>query len=137
MSVGFETVLREVTMQVVLPDAEPHRLRVVMRYDAAGPFAVRLDFDLLPHGVSWVFARDLLMRGLSAPAGDGDVRVWPSHAERCLRIALMSPDGDAVLEAATSDVADFVGRSYLACPPGSESRHLDLDAELDAFLGPS
>ena len=52
-------------------------MRVVMRYDVGDPFAVRLDFDPPPHGVNWVFARDLLMRGLSTPVGDGDVRIWP------------------------------------------------------------
>ncbi|MEZ7006208.1 SsgA family sporulation/cell division regulator [Streptomyces sp. AD55] len=53
-------------------------LPVLLRYDpAVDPDTVRV---ALPHDSGpreWVLPRELLERGLRAPAGTGDVRVWP------------------------------------------------------------
>ncbi|MFD8554785.1 SsgA family sporulation/cell division regulator [Streptomyces fradiae] len=54
---------------------------VVLRYDPADPFAVRMAFPAPAtlEGVEaeWAFSRDLLAAGADAPAGVGDVRIRP------------------------------------------------------------
>ena len=54
-------------------------VQAVLAYNPVDPFAVTATFSSPPAGeVVWIFARDLLSRGLSGPAGEGDVHVWPS-----------------------------------------------------------
>ena len=78
---GWEpsTVTRELTVQLVAPGDGSISLPVVLHYDLADPYAVHATFRTgQGDGVSWVFARELLTLGVHRPAGDGDVRVWPS-----------------------------------------------------------
>ena len=48
-----------------------------LRYDPADPFAVTLTIFAPGWPVRWTMARDLLLGGCYAPAGEGDVRVEP------------------------------------------------------------
>lgn len=136
MKFGTATVSCGVTVQVVIPEEGPRTVPVVMRYDRADPFAVCLDFHAAGgHGVEWVFGRELLSCGLSMPSGEGDVRIWPvSGAEESVCIALLSPDGEALVKVAARSVSGFLGRSYAVCPPGSEADHLDVDGALRSLL---
>src|SRR3712207_9038343 len=50
---------------------------LVLGYEAADPFAVRITFgetgaDEAEQGVTWLVGRELLRAGLDRPAGDGD-----------------------------------------------------------------
>jgi hypothetical protein len=116
-------------------DAVP--LSVSLRYSAADPYAVSAVFNCDGMAVEWVFARDLLRDGLSAPIGDGDVRVWPSWGigRKLVMISLTSPDGQAVLEANVKDVRDFLKRTIAVVPEGGETAHLDVDAALARLFG--
>ena len=61
--------------------------------------------------VRWTFGRDLLIGGLYEPTGDGDVHVWPcldTDAHSVVMIELCSPDGEALVQARTSDITAFV-----------------------------
>jgi hypothetical protein len=110
---------------------------MVLRYDTADPFAIEAVFRPLGHDeVLWCFARELLMEGIDGPVGQGDVRVWPStgDAAEMLRIALISPDGEALLQVALREVFDFLSHTYALCPRGSEPGHLDLDRVLRELL---
>jgi hypothetical protein len=49
-----------------------------LRYDAADPYAVAVAFQLDGSELVWVFGRDLMLRGVAEPVGDGDVQVFPS-----------------------------------------------------------
>jgi hypothetical protein len=127
------TVTREVKVHVVLPAGGPDRVPVVLSYDASDPYAVSLQIHATPgEPVSWVFARELLDRGLARPAGNGDVRIWPSRpdAGEQVRVAMSSPDGQAQVAVSAASLADFLDESYRVCPPGRESENLDLDREL-------
>jgi hypothetical protein len=109
-------------------------------YDPADPFAVTITFVTVDGDVVWAFARDLLVRGLGGPAGQGDVHIWPRlDAEGCATviIELCSPDGELVVQAGTRDVYQFLGRSLAAVPAGTETDRIDLDQLIDQLLQPT
>ena len=131
------TVTREMSVQLVAPGDGSVTLPVVLHYDVADPFAVHATFRTgQAEGVSWVFARELLTLGVHRPAGDGDVRVWPSWSagHEVVFIGLTSPDGEALLQGPTRDIVDFLGRTYALCAQGQEEAHLDLDGAIEALL---
>jgi hypothetical protein len=68
--------------------------------------------------------------------GEGDVQVWPSHADGqpVVCLALSSPSGRALFEVALSELVEFLTKTYAAVPTGSESDFVDLDAELSGLL---
>jgi hypothetical protein len=125
-----------VQLRLVVADADAVPLPVSLRYSTTDPYAVRAVFSGDGMEVEWVFARELLRSGLTAPIGDGDVHVWPSWGtgRELLMISLTSPDGQAVLEAAAEDVRTFLDRTAAVVPDGQESTHLDLDAALARLL---
>jgi hypothetical protein len=131
------TVTRELTVQLVAPGDGSVALPVVLHYDVRDPFAVHATFRTgQGEGVSWVFARELLTLGVHRPAGDGDVRVWPSWnaGAEVVFIGLTSPDGEALLQASTKELVDFLARSYSLCPQGQERDHLDVDRAIEVLL---
>jgi hypothetical protein len=125
-----------VQLRLVVADADAVPLPVSLRYSTTDPYAVRAVFSGDGMEVEWVFARELLRSGLTAPIGDGDVHVWPSWGtgRELLMISLTSPDGQAVLEAAAEDVRTFLDRTAVVVPDGQESSHLDLDTALARLL---
>ena len=86
--------------------------------------------------VQWTFARQLLSDGVTVPAGEGDVQVWPSSAggSSVVCLSLSSPSGRALFEVPLADLVEFLGRTYQAVPTGAESDHVDVDAELALLL---
>jgi hypothetical protein len=108
-----------------------------LHYGADDPYAIHAVFRGGDTDVEWVFARDLLREGLTAPAGTGDVQVRPCSdtldGRPRVLLRLSSPDGNAELEADEADVRRFLRRADALVPPGRETRHLDLD-ELIARL---
>jgi Streptomyces sporulation and cell division protein, SsgA len=137
MSVVSSTVTRELSVQVVAPSEGPRRVVVVLRYDTLDPYAVHAVFRVgQGQQVTWVFARELMTHGLDQAAGDGDVRIWPGcHEGRdVVRIALRSPDGEALLQAPLDEVVEFLSASYGLCPRGREQHHLDIDRALGALF---
>jgi hypothetical protein len=131
------TVTREVTATVMAPADIPPQVRLALRYDVSDPYAVSVDFEPgSDGGVTWVLARQLLWEGLAARAGEGDVRIWPSHGARRVRILLASPDGEATVDVPAAELAEFLRESYRVCPDGGELAHVDLDSELRALLPP-
>ncbi|MER7115042.1 SsgA family sporulation/cell division regulator [Saccharomonospora azurea] len=103
-----------------------------LTYTSTAPFTVGLAFQVEPdEWVEWEFARDLLITGLHAPAGIGDVRIRPDLSpsdDDLLVIELESPDGYAAVEADRSEIQAFVDATLSRVPLGYESDRLDLDA---------
>jgi hypothetical protein len=134
------SVSSELTLRLVVPGAAALPVRADVHYDVQDPYAVQVAFHTGSAGngevVQWTFARSLLSDGVSAPAGEGDVQVWPSTgatgAVVCL--ALSSPSGRALFEVPLAELVEFLGRTYQAVPTGSESAHVDVDAELALLL---
>jgi hypothetical protein len=117
--------------------SRPVQLVATFGYDVTDPYAVWLTFHAPDGEIRWAISRDLLLQGLTAPAGEGDIRLWPSIDEdshAVLVIDFHSPDGRLVAQALTHDVGGFLTRTLAAVPLGSEPEHLDLDGLVGALL---
>lgn len=105
-------------------DEERSAVPVDLRYDPeAAPRSVCLSSPDLPvppgspdtAAHDWVFARELLERGLRGPAStsSGDVRVWPSGRVSTV-VELHSARGVAVVQFDASALTRFLRRTYAA-----------------------
>jgi hypothetical protein len=126
-----------VTLRLVMPRADVF-VDASLRYDRDDPYAVHLSF-VAPSGrdpIEWIFARSLAIDGLTEPAGDGDVRIWPTPEDLTgpVYVELCSPSGRALFALPRPVLAEFVDRSHGVVPPGDEADYIDLDAELDLLL---
>ena len=133
----MSSVSTGLTLRLVLGgDADVH-VPSTLVYDSRSPFAVTAVFHTSEGDVTWVFSRDLLEDGLTGPAGEGDVAVWPSrsHDRRVVCLSLASPSGSALLEADAADVVAFLDATFSVTPMGTEMSSIDLDAELAELLG--
>ncbi|MGI5455503.1 SsgA family sporulation/cell division regulator [Streptomyces sp. CA-249302] len=84
---------------------------VVLRYDPeADPRSVRVG---LPGTDEWTFARSLLEQGLRAPAGSGEVRVWPCGRVQAV-VEFHSAQGVSVVQFESKTLMRFLRRTYLA-----------------------
>jgi hypothetical protein len=129
-------VVRRAVVELVGP-SEPVSVETELRYDPDDPYAVAVAFLMGESEVSWVFARDLLMRGAAEPAGEGDVQVLPSvdsEGRALVVLVLRSPSGGAVVRFAARDVLGFLADSTRAVWPGSEGEHLSADDLIAALL---
>ncbi len=119
----------QITLNLVIPDSGPVPLQAVLRYSAADPYAVRAAFRGSDTTVEWVFARELLLNGMSEATGVGDVHVWPTRegSHDLILISLSSPDGRAVLQADAADLRRFLHATIAVVAVGKEEVHLDLD----------
>lgn len=103
-------------------------------YRADQPFTVTAAFQTdRDRWVEWVFSRDLLIEGLEAAAGVGDVRFRPIEEPglRMLAIEIESPEGYALLEVDLEAVADFLDATEELVAPGAEDEHFDVDALIE------
>ncbi|MGH3852628.1 MAG: SsgA family sporulation/cell division regulator [Pseudonocardiaceae bacterium] len=102
-------------------------------YCTDDPFAVTVEIQTRGNRfVDWVLARDLLVAGLSAPAGIGDVRVRPATMGEweVILVEIRSPDGHAVLEVDRDLLREFVEATIDVIPLGHETLAIDIDAEI-------
>jgi hypothetical protein len=131
------TVTQIVTLELIDAAGAVTPLQTKFCYDPRDPFAVSATFLTVGGDVRWTFGRDLLMGGLVEPTGDGDVHVWPctdNDAHPVVIIELCSPDGEALVQAQTSDIVAFVERMTAAVPVGTEATNLDIDAAISAIF---
>ncbi|GGM04435.1 cell division protein [Streptomyces fumigatiscleroticus] len=96
---------------------------VVLRYDPEGdPRSVRVG---LPgpgsHAREWTLSRELLERGLRAPAGSGAVRVWPCGRVQAV-VEFHSAQGVSVVQFEAKALARFLRMTYGADGPVPASR---------------
>ncbi|MPY35841.1 SsgA family sporulation/cell division regulator [Streptomyces adustus] len=93
--------------------AEPEAAPVRLRYDPDDdPGAVRI---ALPGRPEWTFSRSLLEQGMRAPAGSGDVRVWPCGRVQTV-VEFHSAQGVSVVQFDTKTLIRFLRRTYTAVP---------------------
>jgi hypothetical protein len=124
------------------PDDMTVPLTCGLHYSREDPYAVRMSLDSdMGKPVQWFISRDLLAAAMHAPEGIGDVRAWPSPAEKgastgrkTLNIELGPPDGYVHLEASAAEVGAFLARTYDLVPGGQEPAFLNLDTELTELL---
>ncbi|MFD9124496.1 SsgA family sporulation/cell division regulator [Kitasatospora sp. NPDC059571] len=130
------TVQSHLVMSLVMSDEISLRIGVDLGYETDDPFAVRFTFHLPGDTpVTWYFARELLVDGVSRPTGEGDVHIHPLGAELgevCL--VLRSPDGAARLIAPAPPLIAFLARTDRLVPLGREQTEVELDAQLALIL---
>lgn len=125
-------------MQCLDPRGRTIDLPAVFRYDAGDPWAVWMTFRGGTDEVSWAVGRELLLRGLTDPAGDGDIRVWPSIDEdgrAAVVMELCSPSGRLVTQLSSNALHRFLTRTLAVVPLGTEA--IDLDLMVALLIGRS
>ena len=130
-------VALDITVECVDDRGIHHSIDAVLDYRRSDPFAVAMTFVTGDGDLVWTFGRDLLAEGVATPAGDGDVHVAPAiglSGTAMVSIELSSPDGHLVLQARSSDINDFVSRSFTVVPQGEESVNFDVDALISQVL---
>jgi hypothetical protein len=130
-------VSAQIALECVDDHGTTHHVSSVFGYDPVDPFAVTVTFCTPQGDLPWTFARDLLVRGLDCPNGDGDVHVWPSITARgraVVLIELSSPDGHLIAQARTDEVHRFLTRTLALVPAGTETEHFDVDGLVGQLL---
>jgi hypothetical protein len=137
MTNSHDHVTVELIIRLVQSPGPALPLAATMRYDRSDPFAVTLDIHSSPTTVvTWTFARDLLHEGVYAPAGEGDVEIWPANLHGGpLSLAVSSPTGRALFELPRKKVSAFLAHTYAVVPLGAESQHFDVDAFIAPLTG--
>ena len=137
MSTRPDSVTAALELRLVVPGSPALPVVAEISYDHSDPYAVRVAFHTGGDEiVEWTFARSLLTDGVTSPVGEGDVQVWPSHAngQPVVCISLSSPSGRALFEAPLTGLVEFLTKTYAVVPTGSESDFVDVDAELALLL---
>ncbi len=133
---------QELVLQVLDAWGRTVDLPAEFGYDAADPWAVWITFrgasGRSSEEVRWALGRDLLLQGLTDPAGEGDVQLWPSvdeYGRAAVVMELCSPDGRLVTQLRTSDLYRFLTRTLAMVPAGTEV--IDLDSLVADLVGQS
>lgn len=127
----------DLTVETVDERGILHQIDAVLGYRRSDPYAVTMTFLTATGDLTWTFGRDLLVVGMHAPTGQGDVMVAPSigpAGRAIVLIELTSPDGHLVLQARTDEVGDFVSRSVEVVPVGEETLHVDVDGLISRLI---
>lgn len=130
-------VTHTVTMECFDVDGRVGQLEAELCYVPADPYAVTVRFSSGGQTVPWTFARDLLARGRSGPAGVGDVQARPDVDRDGFAVTvleLQSQEGMFTARARTSEVGAFLARTFEAVPDGAESGQVDVDAAIAALF---
>ena len=113
MSVVEQYARAHIVTDADIQAAEQDAVPVVLRYDPdTDPRVVHIR---LPGGAThdWTCSRTLLEQGLRAPAGSGEVRVWPCGRVQAV-VEFHSPEGVSVVQFDTKALMRFLRRTYLA-----------------------
>ena len=114
-----------------------------LEYSETDPWAVWARFragvpgDPAAVDFEWAFARDLLSVGLEVESGQGAVRVRPRvlpRRRRVVMIELLTPSGPVGFTTPAAGVKRFLKAARALVPPGTEARHLDIDAGIASLL---
>ncbi|MBX7554750.1 SsgA family sporulation/cell division regulator [Streptomyces sp. NPDC004232] len=132
------TVEQPVLARLITAEDQEIPVSATLRYTADDPLAVFVDFpaeaSLEGEDVTWTFARSLLDDGLRAPAGHGDVQIWPYGRTRTV-LEFHSPHGMALLQFQTPALRRFLLRTYAAVAPGQEDVARVVERGLSALFG--
>ncbi|MFJ4675837.1 SsgA family sporulation/cell division regulator [Kitasatospora sp. NPDC088783] len=131
-------VVRHLVLEVVVAPELHVPVVARLRYGADEPYTVHLDSHVdLPDPVTWLLSRDVLLAGLTRPAGLGDMSVAPGHGpdRGHLLLTLHGEEVDALLRLPARTLRDFLRRTECVVPVGCEQEHVDLDGLVERLLG--
>lgn len=130
-----DSISVELSLHLIVPEQTRVALIAGLYYSKEDPYAIRMAFHVgLEEPVEWIFARELLYKGIEGREGLGDVVVWPD-GDGAVHIELSSPFGNAHFEADMEQVSNFLERTYAIIPQGEEGSYLNLGNDhLEAFL---
>ncbi|WP_328398882.1 SsgA family sporulation/cell division regulator [Streptomyces sp. NBC_00390] len=133
-----ESVQAEVLMSFLVSEELSFRIPVELKYETGDPYAVRMTFHLPGDApVTWAFGRELLLDGINAPSGDGDVQIAPTQPEGLsdVRIRLRVGNDSALFRAGVAPLVAFLDRTDKLVPLGQERALSDFDESLEEALG--
>ncbi|GAA4710199.1 SsgA family sporulation/cell division regulator [Phytohabitans rumicis] len=108
---------------------------VGLGYAAMDPYAVHLIVSADHTAAScWVFARDLLIAGLTGTAGVGDVLVGTEPGGRVVSVTLRNGRDVLEIDLPRLPLCRFAADMLAIVPRGAEQAHIDVDAELRSLL---
>ena len=109
-------------------------LPVTLLYRTTDPYEVTITIGT--DHIEWKLGRELLQAGTERPAGDGDIRLWPCRQAPGdhLFLHLSPPSGQALLELPRTAVLEFLRKTELLVPTGTEAAVFSIDAEMKALL---
>jgi hypothetical protein len=109
-------------------------------YRSDDPFAVMMSISR-PSGrwIDWLLSRDLLIEGLDAPAGIGDVRLTPfvDGEFDVLEVRIGDDEGFASLEFDRDLIERFLEATFDIVPIGAETTMIDVEAEIEKITNSS
>jgi hypothetical protein len=130
------TLTHDVALHCEDQHGHPMAFMATFAYSEQDPYAVGVTLHLSSGDVPWTIGRCLLQQGLGRPAGDGAVRLAPDVDEdgrAVVRMALHSREGVLRVAARTTELLDFLVRTWLLVPPGAESAQQDVDALIETL----
>jgi Streptomyces sporulation and cell division protein, SsgA len=133
----MSTITERLTAYLIIGQETGLDFTITAGYDVHDPYAVRLDFPVVGpdgHLLSWVFGRALLDEGMSRPAGEGDVHVWPCGPDLVM-LELCAEAGSALIALPARQLRAFLFLSYAEVPPGYESGYIEIDQLLHDLMG--
>lgn len=113
MSVVEQYARAHIVTDADLLAEEQDAVPVILRYDPdIDPRSVRIR---LPgrEAHEYTFSRSLLEQGLRAPAGSGEIRVWPCGRVQAV-VEFHSAQGVSVVQFESKALMRFLRRTYLA-----------------------
>ncbi|MER5883849.1 SsgA family sporulation/cell division regulator [Streptomyces sp. NPDC001941] len=133
-----ESVQAEVLMSFLVSEELSFRIPVELRYETRDPYAVRMTFHLPGDApVTWAFGRELLLDGINAPSGEGDVHIGPIEPEGLSDIGIRLQVGSdrALFRASAAPLVAFLDRTDKLVPLGEERTLGDFEGNLEEALG--
>ncbi|MET7289829.1 SsgA family sporulation/cell division regulator [Streptomyces sp. NPDC005573] len=137
-SVPHLTLEQPVGASLITAAGRGRSIPLTLRYTAGDPLAAHIDFPahVTADGevTSWTFARELIARGLTAPAGPGAVRVRPYGPDGTL-VELRTPHGTAALRFDTAVLRRFLLRTYAVVAAEEDTAGAAEEDTMGAALG--
>ncbi|MFD8396191.1 SsgA family sporulation/cell division regulator [Streptomyces sp. NPDC059680] len=117
------TLEQPVCARMIISAEQDFSVPLTLRYTSTDPLAVHMDFPSeATHDrvdITWSFSRDLLWTGMTAPAGEGDVHIWPCGQSSTV-VEFYGAHSMALLQFDTEVLLCFLLRTYLAVAAGQE-----------------
>ena len=108
---------------------------VGLGYAAEDPYAVHVIVSADASDTScWVFARDLLLAGLTGHAGFGDVVIGTEPGANVVSLILHNGRDMLAIDLPRTPLCQFAADMLAVVPLGREAGYVDLDAELRSLL---